>query len=67
MAALDINLYESCVFIRILVFKKLLIVIVCIELSICRILGKEVSGREGGGEFFFFICPQWDDSTLVNI
>lgn len=58
MVGLDICLDVCCIlFMRILVFKTVLMVTVCIELSTCRILGKELSSREGGGKFFFFICP----------
>lgn len=58
MTGLDICLGKSCIlFIRSLVFKIVLMATVCTELSICSILGKDVSGREGGGKFFFHL-PQ---------
>lgn len=58
MTGLDICLGKPCIlFIRSLVFKIVLMATVCTELSICSILGKDVSGREGGGKFFFHL-PQ---------
>lgn len=54
MTGLDICLDKPCIlFIRSLVFKIVLMATVCTELSISSILGKDVSGWEGGGKFSF--------------
>lgn len=58
MTGLSICLDKSFILlIRILVFKIVLMATVCTELAIGSILGKDVSGREGGGKFFFHL-PQ---------
>lgn len=65
MTGLDICLDKSCILlIRILGFEIVLMATVCSELSICSILGKDVSGREGGGKFSFHL-PQREVNVMA--